>query len=428
LVEQATSLSVLYRGTAMPNGIFISYRRSDTRQAAGRLTDDLAQRLPTATVFRDIDSIDPGLNFVDALEDALKSSAVMLVLIGPGWLGERGSDLGKRIWDPEDWIRTEVATALEHEIRVVPVLIDGAPLPEANALPQELHSLVQRQAFELSDARWKSDLQRLVQLLAKVLELPLEAAISDAQTASGRREQIAQLGNRTALARFGEAARVAFATCLAVPEIWLHPRRTYQGLLTEPAALERGLAFAGLMFAVSFAAAAAFGVPGRLEFSAIAYLTLGAVVLWFAYAVFMHAFVYLVGGRNGIRSTVAAYLFAVGAVQPLLVLLLGAVLLAFPESVNMRDISSLGGSGSGGLLASGRLLEGDVALTLRAVSGLLIAFYFAPAAAAAHSVSLARASLAVLLSFLFWLAFYVIGGLAAALLGITPLVRVFGGT
>jgi hypothetical protein len=421
-------LSLRYRETELSTGIFISYRRSDTRQAAGRLTDDLAQRLPAVAVFRDVDSIDPGLNFVNALDGALTSCAVMLVLIGPGWLGERGSSRDKRIFDPGDWIRTEVATALERGIRVIPVLIDGAPLPEVSALPQELHSLVQRQAFELSDARWKSDLQRLVQVLAKVLRLPPEPAASNAEGGSGRREQGAQVGSSTVLARVGETARVAFATSLAVPELWLHPRRTYQSLLAEPESLERGLAFAGLMFAVSFAAAAALGVPGRLELSAIAYLTLGTVVLWFAYAILMHAFVYLVGGRKGVRSTVAAYLFTIGAVQPLLVLLLATVLLAFPESVTMRDISSFGGSGSGRLMVKGRLLDGDVALLLRAVSGLLIAFYFAPAVAAAQALSLVRASSAVLLSLLFWIAFYAIGALAAGFVGIAPLFRIFGGT
>jgi hypothetical protein len=110
------------------------------------------------------------------------------------------------------------------------------------------------------------------------------------------------------------------------------------------------------------------------------------------------------------------------------VLLLAAVLLAFPESVTMRDISSFGGSGSGRLMVKGRLLDGDVALLLRAVSGLLIAFYFAPAVAAAQALSLVRASSAVLLSLLFWIAFYAIGALAAGFVGIAPLFRIFGGT
>lgn len=150
------------------SGIFISYRRDDTRQAAGRLADDLGDALGTERIFRDIEKIEIGVDFEQALNQALVNCEVMLVLIGRQWLTVTDAQGQRRLDQPGDWIRTEIVTALRRGIRVVPVLVDGAALPAEADLPEDLRPLVRRQALAIEDARWKSDVARLAESLARV--------------------------------------------------------------------------------------------------------------------------------------------------------------------------------------------------------------------------------------------------------------------
>jgi len=150
------------------SGIFISYRRDDSRHAAGRLGDDLAAVFGPARIFRDVESIDPGVDFEVALEQALKGCAVMLVVIGSRWLSITDKDGRRRLDQPGDWIRTEVARALARQVRLIPVMLEDTPLPDAALLPEDLRPLVRRQSLPLSDARWRGDLQRLVETLERI--------------------------------------------------------------------------------------------------------------------------------------------------------------------------------------------------------------------------------------------------------------------
>jgi hypothetical protein len=156
-------------------GIFISYRRSESRYAAGRLADDLAEAFGAQSIFRDIEGIDPGVDFEQALDKALRACVVMLVLIGPRWLALEDGQGGRRLDRDGDWIRQEIETALSRDVRVIPVLLEGAPLPAADDLPESLRPLVRRQAFDLADGRWKGDVQRLVDALARVPGLERQA-------------------------------------------------------------------------------------------------------------------------------------------------------------------------------------------------------------------------------------------------------------
>lgn len=152
----------------MSAGIFISYRRGDSRHAAGRLSDDLAQAFGADSIFRDIETIDLGVRFADALERALSSCRVMLVLIGPQWLDIRDESGVRRLDQPGDWVRQEVASALARGIPVVPVLLEGARLPRPDELPAVLATLVERQKVELSDERWRGDINSLIERLARL--------------------------------------------------------------------------------------------------------------------------------------------------------------------------------------------------------------------------------------------------------------------
>ena len=153
---------------AANSGIFISYRRDDTRQAAGRLGDDLVREFGQDRIFRDIERIELGVEFAQVLNEALNNCNVMLVLIGRHWLTVTDAQGARRLDQPTDWIRTEIVTALTRKVRVVPVLVDGATLPTEAELPDDLRPLVRRQAFQIEDARWRSDVQRLVEGLSRL--------------------------------------------------------------------------------------------------------------------------------------------------------------------------------------------------------------------------------------------------------------------
>lgn len=150
-------------------GIFISYRRLDSQSAAGRLADHLNEHLRGATLFRDVEAIEPGVDFVEAIERALSGCAVMLVVIGPRWVSVSDAAGQRRLDDPNDYTRLEVATALKRNVRVVPVLVEGAVMPTAEQLPEDLKPLARRNAIELTDSRWSHDVHRLVTSLEKAL-------------------------------------------------------------------------------------------------------------------------------------------------------------------------------------------------------------------------------------------------------------------
>jgi hypothetical protein len=97
----------------------------------------------------------------------------MLVLIGPHWLDARDDAGQRRLDQPDDWTRQEVATALKRGIPVVPVLLEDTPLPRADQLPADLQELASRQQFSLADARWRGDVKTLVDKLARVKGLTL---------------------------------------------------------------------------------------------------------------------------------------------------------------------------------------------------------------------------------------------------------------
>jgi hypothetical protein len=139
--------------------LFISYRRQDSQNAACRLADDLRDRLPATRLFRDVETIAPGEDFVVAIRQALDECAVLIAVIGPRWLAVSDAHGRRRLDDPADYTRVELATALKREdVRVIPVLIEGAAMPQVVDLPDDLVSLARRNAIELSDKRWAYDI------------------------------------------------------------------------------------------------------------------------------------------------------------------------------------------------------------------------------------------------------------------------------
>jgi len=149
--------------------VFISYRRTDTAPFASRLYDYLAESFGVDQVFMDVDSIRPGVDFVGAIEQAVTSCEVLLVLIGSHWLDATDQEGRRRIEDPHDLIRLEIETALHNQIHVVPVLADGSRLPRPHDLPIEIQDVARRQAFELGNQHFRLDASTLISYLDNVL-------------------------------------------------------------------------------------------------------------------------------------------------------------------------------------------------------------------------------------------------------------------
>jgi hypothetical protein len=149
----------------MPSAnIFISYRRDDSKVHVGRLYDTLASRLSPQNIFIDLKGIVPGEDFAEVIEKAVTSSAVLLAVIGKRWLYQ--PDGTRRALDSEkDFVRLEIETALNKQIRVIPVLVDGAELPDPSELPEKLQRLTTKQTAVLSDDRWQDDTETLIQVL-----------------------------------------------------------------------------------------------------------------------------------------------------------------------------------------------------------------------------------------------------------------------
>jgi TIR domain len=152
-----------------PGRIFISYRREDAAYPAGWLYDRLANRYGAGQVFKDVDSIELGDNFVEVISSAVSSCDVLLALIGPRWLGTTDEHGRRRLDDRDDFVRLELEAALTRRVLVIPILVEGARMPRAEELPDSLVALVHRQALELSPARFAADTGRLLRVLDKTL-------------------------------------------------------------------------------------------------------------------------------------------------------------------------------------------------------------------------------------------------------------------
>jgi hypothetical protein len=151
-------------------GVFISYRREETAGQAGRLYKRLSDRFGEDRVFRDIDSIASGVDFTNRIIEDLSVCNVLLALVGRHWSVITDSKGTRRLDNPGDYVRVEIEIALQRDIPVIPVLVDGAALPQADDLPPSLRPLTRRQARKLSHTSFQSDVTRLISDVDKVME------------------------------------------------------------------------------------------------------------------------------------------------------------------------------------------------------------------------------------------------------------------
>ncbi len=146
-------------------GIFLSYRREDAGGQAGRLYDTLVQRFGPAAVFRDIDTIPPGADFVEHIEESIASADVILVVIGRDWVSATDDNGQRRLDQPDDYVRLELEMALRRDVPVIPVLVRDAAMPLRDQVPEDLVSLTRRQAIPLPDQHWDLAIGNLVRTL-----------------------------------------------------------------------------------------------------------------------------------------------------------------------------------------------------------------------------------------------------------------------
>jgi hypothetical protein len=145
--------------------IFISYRRDDSAGYTGRLTDSLEALVGSGNIFRDVEDISPGDNFVKAIEQNLQRAKVLLIVIGQNWLTAKDGQGLLRLQNPKDFVRLEIETALRLGHQIIPVLIDDALMPSPEELPESIAPIAYRQALVCTDTRWDEDINRLFKVL-----------------------------------------------------------------------------------------------------------------------------------------------------------------------------------------------------------------------------------------------------------------------
>jgi TIR domain len=198
--------------------IFISYRRQDTAAYAGRIYDRLSAKYGEDNVFMDIDRIEPGQDFIDAINHSVAEAGVLLVLIGREWMKMTDKSGVSRLNNPEDFVRLEILAGLEQKTVIIPVLLGDAEMPSAQALPAPLQPFARRNAIEISDSRFHSDVDRLIEAIEKIFN-PQRAAVSPIRPEQ-RKQSTTPVNNVSSRPNMGFIAAAVLAVALVVAGVW----------------------------------------------------------------------------------------------------------------------------------------------------------------------------------------------------------------
>jgi DNA polymerase len=189
--------------------IFINYRRQDSEGYVGRLYDHLIRHFEPDTLFLDVDSIPPGVDFVEFLDSAVAECDVLLAVIGPGWTSAADDAGERRIMREDDFVRIEIASALRQKKTVIPLLVGGAKMPRGAELPDDVAGLARRNAMELSHGRFGTDVDMLAQAVRDTV-----------------RQQVKPRGTPAELARRSAALKDLRARLVAASDSPLYATRT----------------------------------------------------------------------------------------------------------------------------------------------------------------------------------------------------------
>ncbi|MGO9752219.1 MAG: toll/interleukin-1 receptor domain-containing protein, partial [Solirubrobacteraceae bacterium] len=173
----------------------------------------MRERFGTDRVFIDIEALQPGVDFVEGLEREIGRCEVLLVVMGRNWLSMAGPTGERRIDEPNDFVRLEIEAALERGIRVIPVLVEGAVMPEPSDLPESIASLARRQAVEVRNAPsyFAFDVGRLIQSLDAIITASPAGRLALAR-ASGRRRRLLTVAGAAGAVVAAAAVAVVIAT------------------------------------------------------------------------------------------------------------------------------------------------------------------------------------------------------------------------
>jgi hypothetical protein len=197
-LSPVTPKHVHFKGARIVPRIFLSYRRDDSGGHAGRLYDRLRPHFGRANLFfMDADTVPLGLDFVETTLDAVRYCNVLLAVIGRQWLTCTDPQGQRRLDNPEDLVRLEITTALEREIRVIPVLVGGASMPPFTELPDVLGPLTRRQALEVGNL-FHPDVDRLI---AELETVPGAAPLPTANSPTPRHLDVGQYHSMVATLR-----------------------------------------------------------------------------------------------------------------------------------------------------------------------------------------------------------------------------------
>jgi hypothetical protein len=211
--------------------VFISYRRADSAGYSGRVMDRLDRELGRDLVFMDVDAIPLGTNFSKVLHEEVAKCSVLLAVIGPNWLDARDEHGNRRLDNPNDFVRIEIAAALQRNIPVIPILLEGARIPKADELPEDLKELALRNGMEIRHASFQDDMNRLIRGLKEdgvyfagedTSEFPTKVHGAESQLKDGLWGFLRDKGNQQVLGWLG-GGLVAVATGLWVAFVYFFP-------------------------------------------------------------------------------------------------------------------------------------------------------------------------------------------------------------
>jgi TIR domain-containing protein len=148
--------------------LFVSYRRRDTAQIVGRVCDRLKAYYGAENIFLDIDDLPYGVDFRNQVRERLRHCDVVIAVIGSSWRGVDGDK--SRLDDKDDPVRVEIECALGAGVAIVPVLVDGAPMPAASQVPESVQPLIYLNAVSLSSGvDYHQNVDRLIAALNFIL-------------------------------------------------------------------------------------------------------------------------------------------------------------------------------------------------------------------------------------------------------------------
>jgi TIR domain/Transcriptional regulator, AbiEi antitoxin len=181
-------------------GVFVSYRRHETGHLAGRLYDRLVDRFGEGRVFIDVDTIEPGVDFTEEISRAVATCKVLLAIIGPKWLTATDERGRRRLDDPDDIVRLEIEAALGRDVRVIPILAEGAVMPSREDLPESLAGLARRNALAIRHESFRYDAGHLVTAIERTVGTYNPAYAEERIKASRRAPEHVRSGERSGIA------------------------------------------------------------------------------------------------------------------------------------------------------------------------------------------------------------------------------------